>query len=671
MKKILVLFFCFFSALLRAQESKISVVTDVKENAIRLKWFLKDFDQVQALINFGYVIERAEIQASMKPEMASFYGEEKFTFMSKKSALQRVTLEDTISAENRAVLDAFVAKSPVKDKTAKDYAFALFSLQNAISSDLAKIAGLGYTDVQFDKNKVYAYRISIKGIEPFYVRVDASKPTFYPKIENSTLNLDRKYTVNLEWNAKNYTDYGFAFLIEKSLDQPKEGSFLTERPYAPVKSDTEKEGKLDSYRDNDLTEGKFHYYRLTGLNYFGEPAMYSEWMKIYIPKHVNAEIFIDSIYVQSDTRVVEGMAISTGNGKLNIDKFILEKSKFRNKDFEQVSEQVFVDTNFRFIFPLKGTGDQFYYRVTAISIDKDSVFSNADYFFTLDQEPPSAPIMKSGKVDSSGMVKLLWTPPSDKDLKGFRIFRANALNEEFQEVNKELSPASAFIDQVRLDNLTSELYYFVRAVDQNYNNSKNSDTILVLKPDTIPPVAAFLYKPTSKDSLLHLSWSNSNNTDVFQNFLIRQSEDGVIDTIFRWKDKTSAYSDGNVLAGKTWTYRILTIDKSGNRSSCAARKIYFEPGFRMPLKKVTATANREKKCVEITWESSVEKVFSYQIYKQENDGKFTLIKTLESPERLVYEDRVVNIGNRYSYYVKFITGTGIHSLPSSKIELIY
>ncbi len=669
--KIIFVLFCFWTVLLQAQESSISLVSEVKKDTIRLKWFLKDFDQIQAVINFGYVIERAEIQGDMNPEMANFSGVEKFTFASNKGALQRITLEDTISAENRSVLDAFISKSKITNASSKDFAYALFTLQNAISKDLAEIAGLSYTDLKFDKNKIYAYRISIKGLNPFYARVNASEWTVYPKIEGVKLNLDKKKTVDLEWSAKQYTNFGFGYLIQKSLDEPKEGTFLTLRPYAPVKTDTEKEGKLDSYRDEDLTEGKFHFYRLTGLNYFGEPAMYSEWFKIFVPKSVNAEIFIDSIYMQDATRVVEGMAIPVGNGTLHIDKFLLEKSKFRDKDFELVAQQDFIDTNFRFVVPLVGTGDQFYYRVTAISSDKDSVFSNADYFFTLDQEPPGPVVMKSGKIDSSGIVQLLWTPPSDKDIKGYRIFRANALDEEFQEVNKELSPASAYIDKIRLDNLTSEVYYFVRAVDRNYNNSKNSDTLLVLKPDTIPPVVAYLYKPRVKDSAMHLTWSNSESVDVFQNYLIRQNEAGQIDTIFRWKDNATSYSDVNLFPGKACTYRIRTMDKSGNSSSGDVRKIYYEPGYRLPLKKVMALADREKKLIEISWEAPTENVFSYQIYKQEDDGKFTLIKTLESPEKLVFQDRVVAIGNRYRYYVKFITDKGIHSLPSTKIEVIY
>lgn len=653
-----------------AQESAISVVSEVQAKQIRLKWFLKDFDQIQAAVNFGYTIERAEIQGSMKPEMADFVGAMKFTFESKRTSLQRTTLEDTISQADRSVLDAFISKSGVTDKSAKEYAFALFSLQNALSIDLANLVGLSYTDVSFNSSKIYAYRINIKGVEPFYHRVDASQLTVYPKLEGVKLNLDRKKTVDIEWTAKQYTNFGFGYLIEKALDAPKEGNFLTQQPYAPVKTSTEKTGKLDSYRDNDLTEGKFHYYRLTGLNYFGEPAMFSEWLKIYVPNQVHADIFIDTIYAQNKTRIVEGKAVPIDQGPMKIDKWILEKSPDREGNFEKVEETSFSTPAFRFTVPMIGTGDQFYYRVVAVGSDQDSVFSSTEYFFTLDQEPPGAPIMKSGKVDSSGMVKLLWTPPSDKDIKGYRIFRGNALSEEFQEVNKELSPASAYLDQIRLDNLTSEVYYFVRAVDKNFNNSKNSDTLLILKPDTIAPVPAFLYKPVPRDSVLELSWSNSESTDIQQNFLLRQNGNQW-DTLYRWLGTISKFTDPSILPGKNYTYQILTLDKSGNIAWGEKRSINFEPGYRVGLKKVTATANREKKCVEITWESPVEKVFSYQIYKQDKNGKFTLIKTLESPEKLVFQDRVVSIGNPYRYYVKYITSTGIHSLPSKEVEVVY
>ncbi len=669
-KYLLFVFLFTFVDTLCGQTNKASVVSVVKDDQIRIKWFPSSYEEIQACITHGYTIDRAEIKPALKAEMADFSNSKKVIFNSQKIKLQAMDLEDTISQESRAVLDPFISKNPPKDAIAKDYSFALFTLQNAISSELAEISGLSHTDTDFDKKSTYAYRISVKGMPLMYIKVDASENTVYPEISDLSLKLDKKKTVDVEWNAKLYTEYGFGFQLEKSLDTPLSGNILNERPIVPVKTDTEKEGKLDSYRDEDLTEGKYHYYRLTGLNYFGEPSFYSPWKRIYVPNHVNAEVYIDSLYRDGMTRIVEGFAMQSGPKKMKVDRFVLEQSKSRDKDFEKIDELGFADSTFRFTVNMPLTGDQFYYRVAAISSDNDTVFSNADYFFTLDQEPPGPVAMKSGKIDSSGVVELVWTPSTDKDIKGYRIFRANALDEEFQEVNKELSPASAYTDKIRLDNLTPEVYYFVRSVDNNYNNSINSDTLLVMKPDTIAPVVGYLYKPQRKDTTCILTWANSSSSDVAMNVLLHTHKDKT-DTLFKWFDEQSSFEYSKLNPGQNHSFQIITLDNSGNKTEGEIRSFYFEPGYRKPLSKPAISANRTDKTIELNWQKPNEEIFNYQIYKSNKNGGFDLIKTLESPTELIFIDKNIRIGRQYKYYIKYITKTGIHSLPSQPAEIVY
>ena len=93
-----------------------------------------------------------------------------------------------------------------------------------------------------------------------------------------------------------------------------------------------------------------------------------------------------------------------------------------------------------------------------------------------------------GLIDSNSVAKITWTAPNDKDLQGYRVFRSNSLKEEFVEKTTKPDLTTTYLDTLDLNNLTSEVYYFVRAVDQNYNNDENTEPILLLKPDTIPPV---------------------------------------------------------------------------------------------------------------------------------------------------------------------------------------
>jgi hypothetical protein len=657
----------------QAQTKPMSVVSKVEKQSgktiIKLKWFAGDFDAFKQLVSEGSTVERVEISADQDPKTANFDGAIKTVFTPTKTRLDKLdaNLESTIQLQS--VLEPFLSASVPPNDESKSFAFALAILDCSISKEAGEVVGCTFTDESVEKGKTYAYRVRVKNAPDGFISVQTNEVTSYPKIENVTLTLDRKNTVEMRWQARNTKAFGYGFQLEKSLDAPKAGNYLTKTPYVPVRSTDEKADKDDSFRDEKLTEGRTHFYRVVGLNYFGDAVLFSEWQKIYIPNHVHAEIYIDTTYAKDQTRVIVGGAF--GDGKpMNINRYELHQSTKKDADYTLVESKAYSDSVFKFTVPMLKTGDQFYYKVLAISKDNDTVASLPSYVFTLDQEPPAKPTLLKGEIDSNGVVRLSWQAPSDKDLQGYRIYRANDKREEFTERNKELSLATTLIDTVRLDNLTSEVYYCVKAVDLNYNNSPFSDTILVLKPDTIAPVPAMLSMPVVKDSIMVLSWVNSPSVDIKLNFLIRE-QGTIIDTLKQWSDQTISFEDNRLIAGTAYNYRIVTADKSRNTSHSEPRKVYYEPGYRKAITEAKALFNTVTKAVDLTWVLPQGEVFSFQIYKSLNGGKFYLVKTIENSSCVTYTDKDVQSGVQYAYKVKYVLQSGIHGMPTKEMKVSF
>jgi hypothetical protein len=655
---------------LHAQTRKMSLVARVQPREVCLKWFPADYEQLKLLVEKGATVSRVELSTMQEPGTVNYDNAVQTRIEPADSRYQALDPNAPETAKIASLLEPFLSAEQPTGKEAQNFAFVLATLENSISATFGKVIGCELTDLDVEKNKIYAYRVRIEGVPDAYITVRTNQPTAYPEIDNLVLTLDKKNTVELKWKAKKYTEFGYGFLLEKSLDAPREGSYLTETPYVPARTDDELPDKDDFFRDEQLTEGKTHYYRLVGLNYFGERAMFSEWKKIYVPNHVHAEVSIDSIYAQDATRIVRGMASGHGRKPMNIAKYILLRSSAQQGRYEVVETRAFADSVFSFTVPMPKTGDQFYYKVAAASKDNDSVVSLSYYFFTLDQEPPAKPAGLTGTVDSSGIVRLVWTAPPDNDLQGYRIYRANARHEDFTERNTDLSLQTAFTDTLRLDNLTSEVYYCLRAVDKNYNNSDFSDTLLLIKPDTIAPVAALLSRPLVRDSIISLSWINSPSADIALNYLIRDTG-GTTDTLTKWTGETAMFTDRAVIPGKSYSYRIVTSDKSSNRASSQPRQLVYEPGYRKPLPAVKGAANRNAKSIVLNWTLPEERVFSFQIYRAENGSPLSLIKTVEDPACVLFTDKDISIGETYVYTVKYILTSGIHSLPSERIAISY
>jgi len=649
----------------------MSVVVKVERNQVLLKWFPSNYDDLKQLIDKGANIDRVETKSKTNPETIDYTGATTFKIDPAQSRFNALDKNASETAKFQALLEPLLEKEKPASDEGKNYAFALAILENSISEPFGELLGCQLKDVSISKGKTYAYRIRIDGVKTAYAIVSTSDLTEYPKIDNFSVSLDQKKAVELRWNSKKYQELGYGFQLEKAIDSPKEGNYLTAEPYVPVTSQDVKEGSDDFFRDLDLKEGKTHYYRLIGLNYFGQPAMYSEWQKIYIPNHVHADVYIDSIYAKGQERIVFGGATSYESKPKNIAGYALYQSKQKDSGYQLLESKKTTDSTFSFTVKMAKTGDQFYYKVVGFSADNDSVYSLPNYFFTLDQEAPNAPTAITGTIDSLGLVRLHWTAPKDTDLQGYKILRANDKKEDFTERNSTFSLSTDYVDTVRLDNLTSEIYYCIRSVDQNYNNSVCSDTIILIKPDTIAPVAPRLTSIDLKDSVLNLVWSNSPSTDIAKNILLRVSNHK-IDTLLIWDNQSQImFVDSKLIPGQSYEYQIVTVDKSRNRSVSEIRSINYEPGYRNPVKSFNAVVNKNAKAIDLTWTMPNEKVYSYQIYRATGDGKSILIKTIEDGTSTTFTDRQINIGNQYKYYVKYILQSGIHSLPSKRVEVIY
>ena len=174
----------------------------------------------------------------------------------------------------------------------------------------------------------------------------------------------------------------------------------------------------------------------------------------------------------------------------------------------------------------------------------------------MDQTPPQAPTNLKIDIDSNGIVSLDWTAPKDQDIEGYRVFRANQKNEEFAEQTSQLVNGVSFADTLALNNLTSEVYYFVRAVDANFNLGASSDTVRGMKPDTIAPASGLIKSVTINNNALELRFIPSSSTDVREMVLYRN---GVA-----LSKVDSIYADTTVVAGEYYKYQLKTMDHSGN-----------------------------------------------------------------------------------------------------------
>lgn len=652
--KTLLLLLIFVATSTYAQD--LVLLSKVTDDSIAIKWLANDFKQLQ-LITKGATVSRVESTQRTNFETVNFTGAKQWKIQPTKERIQALGA----SEENEKFQTLFEPLEGTSNAEAQNFAMLTNTIENMVNPRYQFVLGNILVDKEIDKNKTYVYKVEVQGIKPAYIYVDAYQNTYYYNIDEFELGLDRKRTVTVQWNSNAVQSESLGFLIEHSMDEEREGAYLNELPHIPFKSQFEVEDKLATVIDN-AEQGHWHYYRVIGLDPFGYPSLKSKWKRIYVPLLINADVYIDTIIANDTERIVKGI---TGIYEKNtrIDSWELLRSEQKDTGYEVVGTQPFEDTITTFTLKSKASGDHFYYQLRAINKD-DTVSSLPYYFFTLDQIPPVAPSELAGEIDSSGIVQLRWTASTDDDIRGYKVFRGNQMNEEFIERTTRLSTDLSFTDILALDNLTSEVYYFVKSIDLNYNISRESDTILLLKPDTIPPMAAAFKRIAIADTSIVVSWANSQSSDLFKTLLIRNK----VDTISLEAGQTT-FTDFDVFPARHYSYELLTLDKSQNKSVSQPISQYYETGYRKPLSGFDAQVNRDENQVQLTWVAPKEDVFSYQLFRSKNNGKLGLYKTLD-PSEVHYIDTQLSIGTRYTYSIKYINQKGIHSLPANA-QVIY
>jgi len=656
-------------------EDKVAVMSFVKEDTIVLRFGASNSTLFREGLLKGYKIERfegnientttkTEVIVPSSKEILKSYKNSDNERLKEISSL----INDYIEAEN---ID------PKND----NFMFAMLLLSSSLDADFMNMLGLIYLDTDFDRKTKYVYRVSINNGEKLTnlnsMVVNVNPKKIDKNIDFESLEFEsriKRKNVYLKWDVtaleKNYAGYW----IEKSLDSVNFKAINT-TPYQFLKSQYEKDKTHADILDTAVVEGGTYFYRIRGINHFAENGGYSNIVKVYVRKSLKGEVRIDSVYANKFDRIVDGSYLSfEAKDDDQLSKFIVARSDSMAFGYEVIDvPNLKSGSDFEFIIPSPlETGERYYYKVAAISVDNDTVYSFHTYFFTLDQEPPSVPTGLKGTIDEKGVVSVVWTKNPENDIRGYRVFWANALNEEFIESTTHFVEGTNYSDTISLRNLTSEIYYQIRAVDLNYNNSQPCEPIKLMKPDTTPPVPCIFTKYKVSLEGVYFAWNNSSSIDVENNVLMREnSKTHIIDTLMQWADTISFYQDQTGIPGQTYIYSIITNDEKPNYASSDPLPIIYETGTRLPVKNLQSEVNREEKQIKLTWEQDLSDVYSIKIYRSKGDEAFRLFKTLTKLEVNEFLDSNLYINNVYHYKIKVVYKSGVNSAFSDVIDVIY
>ena len=527
---------------------EIKVMARVQTNAILLRWGVTRGEAWRKLNQYGYTIDRYTLTRDNK----TLSNPEKVTLVQNIKPEPLETWENLIDTNDNA---AIIAQSlygesfsvaglnkiqeivSVSEENEQRFTYALFAADRDF--EIAKKAGLGYSDTTVKKNEKYVYRIISNVPEnemaiPYGgVFIGLSDYEELPKPIDLTVHFEDKKSI-LSWDFKTLSPVYGSYYIERSLDKKKFERVL-EKPYTSMNLET---SNAIFYIDS-IANNINYSYRVQGVTIFGENGPYSDIIsgkgknELKIVPHLTIKEFPD----ENTAKLTWEFPVENEN---EISSFEINRS---DDDKIYTTNKKNIPSKNRTV-EVKKLAPTNYFTITAIGKQGSTTTSQAMLVQPVDSIPPAEPIELKGIIDSTGVVKLSWLANKEKDLLGYRIYRANNPNEEFSQLTVSPYENNNYKDSVVIKNLNSKVYYKVIAVDLRYNMSVFSDVLVVEKPDVVPPTSPVFQRYEVNDGKVYLQWANSSSEDA-QKLLLYRKESNETQWVLILDDekKTENYTD--------------------------------------------------------------------------------------------------------------------------------
>lgn len=526
----------------------------------------------------------------------------------------------------------------------------IVSLYTAMSPAAAAAAGLAFDDKMVpDTNKKYVYRIApakyLPGLgilDTGYIYVLGHDRVVKENYRGLQARND-DHRIKLLWPKK--TSRFTGYFVERSEDKVHFKQ-LNAHIYL-AQADT---GTTDNYVYYDsVANYKRYYYRLTGVNAFGEHHTFQEMVTgigfdrtapqsphLTFTRQKDVLTFNWNVPTEKD---VKGYYLVQGKGIYKMDTLA---------DKNMLSPAI---TTYQLTLPPKFKAA--YYRLLTADTAGNVSLSNPVYVFNNDTVPPPPPVGLRGNIDLKGKVRLTWASDKNDDvLRGYKIFMSNAPDVTFSAVSGIVADTT-YTFTTSLKTTTKSLYVKIVAVNASFSHSKFSQMVKLSRPDTIAPPKPVIINYSNTDKGISLKWAQDHSAD-FSHYLVYRRVAG--DTAWSMLQKTRllSYMDSTITGGKAYEYSLRTIDSTGLASPYAF-PLFIKTTTVIKAENLALTTNynSDKKQVTVKWAKPLQPVKFYILYKDLGQG-LTQYKSIPPTDLAFTEEGTGAVSSRYGLKVIYI-----------------
>lgn len=589
------------------------------------------------------------------------------------------------------LLDQFGADGPARSDYSSDelqsiaerknelemrFGFAMYAVDR--SADAAEGLGLRFVDRTVTPGATYIYRLYLAGSADAYkpdtgsATITALSPKEAARTPITATGGDGE--ILLRWRANRYYS---SYYVERSENNGASFQRLNKVPLVTLRPSLPTEEDVEIYLDSTAEGSKSYLYRIYGTTPFADEDMLGDVRgatrdvtppaKPFLPNPEHVAARRVSIRWEPGTPAVDDLA-----------GFHIARGGTDSGPFTRLTARLLPPTAREFFDTTFRDDGSNYYLIEALDTAGNTSRSNSAYVALIDSTPPVQPRWIGGVMDSNGVVTLRIHANRERDLMGYRILRANAADHEFSVIRESFgdddpvrSVDTIYHDTVAVRTLTRYAYYRVAALDRNHNESVQSQTLAVPRPDIVPPVSPVITDLFVTDSSVQLRFAGSSSEDAAYHTVLRRADAGGewegIARLGRWD---SIYIDRSVKWNRTYEYAMRAVDSSGLASelSMSVQGRPYDPGVRPGVTNLTGAYDAATGKVSLRWEyAGLAEEHWFLLYRAGSDGALRSHARISSKERSFIDSAPIDGSSIYA--VRVVTSSGAASPIEPKVEV--